>query len=65
MTLEDTFYVLGIVCMSISLIILIVLVGAVIVIRNKINHIHMVIEEKLSFATAAGEVAKKVINRKK
>lgn len=64
MQLEDTFYVLGIIVMSISLIILIVLVSAVIVIRNKISHIQQAIEEKLSFANAAGEMAKKVLKKK-
>lgn len=64
MSLQDTFYVLGIIVMSLSLIILLVLVTAVLVIRNKINHIHSVIEEKLSFAGAAAEVAKKVMSKK-
>lgn len=64
MTLEEAFYILGIIVMSISLIILFVIVGAVIVIRNKINHIHQAIEEKLSFANAAADVAKRVIKKK-
>lgn len=64
MNLEDTFYVLAIVVMSLSLIILLVLVGAVIVIRNKISHIQQAVEEKLNFASAASEVAKKVMKKK-
>ena len=64
MTLEEAFYVLGIIVMSLSLIMLIVIVGAVLVIRNKINHIHQAIEEKLNFANVAAEIAKKVINKK-
>lgn len=50
--------------MALSLIILIVIVGAVLVIRTKITHIHRVIEEKLSFANTAAEVARKVIKKK-
>jgi hypothetical protein len=64
MTLQDTFYVLGIIVMSLSLIILFVMVTAVLVIRNKINNIHQAIEEKLSFANTAASVAKKVIGKK-
>lgn len=60
MSLEDTFYVLGIIVMSISLIILIVLTAAVIVIRNKVNHLHQAIEEKLNFVTSITDIAKKV-----
>lgn len=65
MELENTFYVLGIIVMSLSLIILLVMVAAVLVIRNKIVSIQKAIEDKLSFATAAADVAKKVINKKK
>jgi hypothetical protein len=65
MTLQDTFYVLGIIVMSLSLIILFVMVTAVLVIRNKINNIHQAIEEKLSFANTAASVAKKVIGKNK
>ncbi len=65
MTLEESFYVLAIICMSISLLILVILVGAVVAIRNKLTHIHDVVEEKLSFATVATDVAKKVMSRKK
>ena len=65
MSLEDTFYTLGIIVMSLTLVILTVIVAALILIRNKINHIHRAIDEKLSVATAAAGVAKKVMNKKK
>jgi hypothetical protein len=64
MSLQDTFYILGIITMSLSLIILIVLAAAVLVIRNKIIHIQRAIEDKLSFANAAADVAKRVIKKK-
>ena len=47
MDLQNTFYVLGIVVMCLTLIMLIVLVVAVLVIRAKINAIHKMIEEKV------------------
>lgn len=64
MTLEDAFYTLGIIVMSLSLIILFVIVTAVLVIRNKINHIHQAIEEKLSLVTTATDFAKKVVKKR-
>ena len=64
MSLEDAFYILGIVVMSLSLIILLVLVTAVIVIRNKVVHLQSFIEERLNFFNAAGEVAKKVTKKR-
>lgn len=64
MSLEDAFYTLGIIVMSLTLIILFVIVGAVIVIRNKITHIQHSIEQKLDFASAAANAAKKVIKKK-
>lgn len=66
MTLQDAFYILGIITMSLSLIILIVIVSAVLVIRNKIVHLHESIEQKMKIFSAAGDVAKaakKVVKR--
>lgn len=68
MSLENTFYILAIICMSLSLIILIALVTAVFVIKHKINQIHRHIEERLHDFTNivekggefVGRVAKKV-----
>jgi predicted Holliday junction resolvase-like endonuclease len=64
MDLQEVFYVLGIIVMSVSLIILIVIVAAVVAIRTKINHIHRAVEEKLNFANTAANVAKKVIKKR-
>lgn len=63
MSLEEAFYILGIIVMSLSLIILIVATAAILVIRNKIVHIHQVIEDKLSFATNAATIIKRTIGR--
>jgi len=48
MDLQETFYVLAIVFMSLMLLIMIAVVIAVFVIKSKINAIHRRIEEKLA-----------------
>lgn len=48
MTLENTFYALGIFSMIVMLILLIALVVAVFVIRNKVLDIHKQIEDKIN-----------------
>lgn len=72
MNLQDTFYIVGIVYMSIGLILLLALVIAVFVIKAKINAIHHRIEEKFQAVIdvmQAGEVlfntAKDMVGRKK
>jgi cell division protein FtsL len=67
MSLQDAFYVIGIIFMSLMLIIIVALVTAVFVIKAKITHIHRQIEEKLSNVSSLGEkisrTAKKVLNK--
>ena len=50
--LQEAFYIIAIVFMGIMFVLLIALVTAVFVIRNKINRIHHNIEEKIGTATA-------------
>ena len=60
MTLENTFYILAIIVMVISLILLIALVIAVFVIRNKVITIEKQIQDKIdeitNFAGRGGEI---------
>lgn len=63
MTLEEVFYILGIIVMSLSLILMITITAAILVIRNKINHIHEALEEKFGFAATVADVVKKVVKR--
>lgn len=69
--LEQSFYIVGIVFMSISLILIFSLVTAVVVIRNKVVSLEKTVEEKLQtaarvpnrvveLANAVKEVAKAV-----
>ena len=59
--LEETFYIMAIIFMSLSFVILIALVTSVLVIRSKIIKIHEAVDEKLSavtnFAEKGGELA--------
>lgn len=59
--LQEAFYIISIVFMGVIFIILIALVTAVFVIRNKVNKIQRAIEEKLhtvtSIAEKGGEIA--------
>lgn len=48
MELETTFYIIGIICMSLITLILIGLIAVMIMIKIKINHIHNSIQDKLS-----------------
>jgi|JI10StandDraft_1071094.scaffolds.fasta_scaffold249626_2 cell division protein FtsL len=49
--LEQSFYIVGIIFMSVSLILIASLVTAVIVIRNKVVSLEKTVEEKLQSAT--------------
>ncbi len=64
MTLQDTFYILGIVFMSVMLILIIVLLAAVLVIRNKIVTIQRHIQEKFEgisqLASSGGRIVSKM-----
>jgi len=53
--LQTTFYVIGIIFMSLMLLVSIIAVVAIIVIRNKINAIHRQIETKLGQVTEWAE----------
>ena len=57
--LQTTYYILGIIFMSIMLLIGLVVVISVLVIRKKIAAIHDRIEEKLSMITTIGGLAEK------
>ena len=63
MELETTFYVVGIICMSLITIILIGLMAVAIAIKVKITHIHNQLEARIQplkdFADTAAKVAKK------
>lgn len=53
--LEQAFYIMGIIFMSVMFLLFVVLVGAVLVIRKKINKIHDTIEAKIDSITALAE----------
>jgi Na+-transporting methylmalonyl-CoA/oxaloacetate decarboxylase gamma subunit len=63
--LQEAFYIIAIVFMGVMFILLIGLVAAVFVIRNKINRIHDQIESRLNVITniteKGGEVAAAVV----
>ena len=78
--LEQTFYIMAIIFMSIGFILLLAIVAAVFAIKAKINKIHDKVEAKIdmvsSFAERSGELtslagkqvfkqAKKVLSKKK
>lgn len=53
--LQETFYILGIIVMSLSFIILALIAVSVLVIRRKINKIHDTIEQKITGLTSLAE----------
>jgi cell division protein FtsL len=53
--LQETFYIMGIVFMSLIFLMMIALLSAVFVIRSKINKIHDNIEDKISTITDLAE----------
>jgi len=65
MDLQNTFYVLGIITMSLMLVMLIALVIAVFAIKAKINSIHRQIEEKLRGVQAAARVGEAIFDTAK
>lgn len=62
MDLANTFYVIGIICMSLITIILIALIAVAVLVKIKIDHIHRSIEARVApvkeFAKAAEHVAR-------
>ena len=63
--LETAYYIIAIVVMSISLILLISLVVAVVVIRNKIFLLEKTIQEKLGFVTNSYHRATEIVDAAK
>jgi hypothetical protein len=78
--LEQSFYILGIIFMTVMLVLIATILISVIVIRNKINRIHDNIEDKIDSLTqiaerggelaaiatgAVAKKAKKALNKKK
>ena len=59
--LQTTFYIMGIVFMSVMFLILLGILAAVLVIRAKINAIHARIEEKIEQVTTLAEKGSDVI----
>lgn len=53
--LQEAFYIISIVFMGVIFILILALVGAVFVIRNKINRIHDNIENKINTVTSIAE----------
>jgi hypothetical protein len=62
MDLQNTFYVLGIIFMSLMLIIVVVLVVLAFVIRAKLTAIHTAIEEKLSLVASVAQASSAAFN---
>lgn len=62
MELANTFYVIGIICMSLITVILIALIAVVVLVKIKIDTIHRTIEARMQpvreFAKAAEHVAR-------
>jgi hypothetical protein len=78
--LEQSFYILGIIFMTVMLVLIAAILISVVVIRNKINRIHDNIEDKIDSLThiaerggelaaiatgAVAKKAKKALNKKK
>jgi len=53
--LEQTFYIMGIIFMSLTFLMILALVVAVLLIRRKINKIHDTIEAKIDSITSLAE----------
>lgn len=58
--LQEAFYIIGIIFMSIIFILIAALVAAVFIIKSKINHIHDAIEEKVNTITNLAEAGGKL-----
>lgn len=68
MELQNAFYIIGIIFMSLMLLILLAIVAAVFTIKAKINHLHNTVEEKIHNVANIGEkvsqTAKKVLGKR-
>lgn len=65
MTLEEAFYIIGIITMTLMLVLMISLVTAVLVIKTKVNHLHRMVEDKVHTVAAVASTAKNILSRKK
>lgn len=63
--LQEAFYIIGIVFMSIMLILVIALISAVFVIRAKVNAIHDQIEDKVRLVTDLASKGGELVSRVK
>jgi hypothetical protein len=64
-SLEEVFYLMAIIFMSVMFVVLIALVVAVFVIKHKINLIHRQIEEKLHVVTSILHTGTDIVDRVK
>lgn len=65
MELETSFYIIGIIFMSLMLLITIAAVIAIFVIKSKIDAIHRRVEEKLSVVTNIAQVGSDIVSAAK
>lgn len=65
MDLQNTFYVLGIIIMSLILILLIALVVAIFAIGAKVNAIHKTIEERLNMVNSIASTGATIFKKAK
>lgn len=65
MDLQDTFYIMGIIYMSIMFILMIVIVVAVLIIKHKIHVLQRNIEEKLAAVTNAVHIGEAIADKVK
>jgi hypothetical protein len=63
MSLQDAFYIIGIIFMSLMLIFMLATVIAVFVIKAKINSIQHHVEEKLHAVTALAQMSEAIIGK--
>ena len=63
MSLQDTFYIIGIVFMSLMLLIMAATVAAVFVIKTKINAIERNVEEKLHAVSAVAQMGEALVGK--
>jgi hypothetical protein len=63
MSLQDAFYILGIIYMSIMLLVMLVVVIAVLIIKAKINAIHRTIDEKLHTVATLTHVGEALVGK--
>jgi cell division protein FtsL len=65
MNLQDTFYIMAIVYMSVMFVLMIVVLAAILTIKHKIHAIQRNIEEKLSAVTSAVHIGEAIVDKAK